>query len=297
MVHHLPKEIQRARIINSLCIVFALFSSVICPLSLYSKHVGDLNNVNLFNFGLSFGSIVQEAESSTVISFSLSTTNRLSYLDSIWYHQFNSRLSIQVQVIDRSADGLSAVQPIENLFFNELVLSRRVEFALDPFVSCSYQTPVVKRISLVTDRLEEDLIDPGTFVCSAGLAHQFLTPSRSLSMRLGMSYNVIRADSTTRMTDNPKTELKERRLSFASADFVLDYQETLDSLVKIGSRIDLKYGTKYEPFVALQCDLESRINFSAVFGFIVRVRATYDERLSKRVLSTSSLQFGIVLSN
>lgn len=275
--------------------IYLVVVSMIAPVVSIS---GELKNTNLSNFGLTLGSIVKEKESSTTASFVLATNNRLTYQDTTWYHQFNTRLNLQILVVENSGSTKSPpIQPIENLLFGELVLSRRAKFALDPFVSASIQTPLIQRFSVLSGNLEDAFADPLVGVLSAGLAHQIVSTNRVLSLRLGLSYNVLNAKAAFRLTDNPHTASVEYGLGFSSADFVADYQEPLDSIVTIVARLDVKYGTKYRPFWATILDVESRVSLSKVFGMIAKVRLVYDDRTSYRVLSTSSIQVGIVLSN
>ena len=275
-------------------IVFVFVSALSHPEALIC---GELKNTNLSNFGLTLGSIVRDKESSTTASFVLATNNRLAFQDSSWYHQVNTRLNLQILVADNSGDTKSPpAQPIENLLFGEIVLSRRISFVLDPFVSASIQTPIIQRFSVVTSSLQDAFADPLVGVVSAGLAHQIASNLRVFSLRLGLSYNVLSANAAVRLTDNPNTAQIEYDLGFSSVDLIVDYQEPLDSIVTVVARLDVKYGTKYRPFWATTLDVESRVSFTNVFGMIAKVRLLYDDRTSYRVFSTSSIGLAPVKS-
>lgn len=248
----------------------------------------------IVDFGFSASSIRDVSGEYSNISYSLSINNRLLLFIDNTLIQANWLSKLALQESYKSGSITKQPPPSQNSASAEFIASNKLGWLVDPFISTSLSSPIISQysddgamLSGITDPLHTNMV--------AGLAWQRLSAKNLVSIRIGIASNWYVATYSTHITDDPLTSDVELRKQVLSSDLVVDLQSSLDSIVTIISKTNLRYENRSIPRYTCGASFEARVRMWAVFGFIGRFEVTYDSLVSRQVFYRSSLSVGMLL--
>jgi hypothetical protein len=192
--------------------------------------------------------------------------------------------------------GKEFIIPTDNELFGEAVLKYPLGWALDPFISASFDTQPTVSFRLAQDKLlmTGKFMDPITGTQAVGFAFKYSENKDFITSRIGFALKQFRADKFTKLTDDRKT-----------TDIIETYKEetglqwTTDSFFEIDSNFNYKATvdlfTTYESpeiwTVKWQNEFKSKVwRFLTVS---LKLDLFYDEKQMKKLQFGQSLRLGV----
>jgi Protein of unknown function (DUF3078) len=173
------------------------------------------------------------------ISWSLLGTGGLKYKSTGW--TFNNNLKI---AYGRTKLGGSDFKTNDNELYLESVISKNIDWAVDPYFSNTVRTPVGVGYSYATDPPVEiaAFFDPGYLSQSVGLTYQ---KTKGFDTRLGFAVQETFTRNHTQFSDDPETAKIEKFKADTGIESVTNAEYTLadNMLLKSSLRLFSRFKT------------------------------------------------------
>ena len=213
---------------------------------------------------------------------------KLNYKTEDW--RFKNRLKA---AYGRTKLGSATYKTNDNEIYLENVVSHRIGWAVNPFVSNTVRTQIAKGYNYETDPVEEiaDLFDPGYITQSIGFTYD---RNGSFTSRLGVAFQEVITNKYTHYTDDTETPEIETFKFETGIESVTDAKFTVAENVEW--QIKLRLFSRFETFdvwdVRWDNDIIASVNswMKVNFTFLM----VYEKAQSLKTQMKETLQIGIV---
>lgn len=200
---------------------------------------------------------------------------------------------------DNSIDTLFVwYKTTDNDLLGEARISFPLGFTIDPFVCIGVKTQITESQRLFKNSIQRtaNFWDPVTSDESLGFTYRYSLEKGFITLRSGVNLQQIRADESTTLTDDPKTQrVKELYKASAGMECMFESQYKIDSLVSYSGKWNARKNIITNDTWQFSLENEFRIKIWKYLGIVVIANVRYDESITKRVQFKQSTMFGLIL--
>ena len=223
------------------------------------------------------------------ITWTLTGDFQLTYKTESW--KFKNQLKA---AYGRTKLGSATYKTNDNELYLESVLSHRIGWAVNPFISNTVRTQITKGYDYDTDPVTEiaDFFDPGYITQSIGFTYDH---NGSFTSRLGLAFQEVITNSYTHYTDDTDTPDEVETFKFETG-----IESSTDAKLTVAENVEWK--TKFRLFSRFETlevwDVRWDNTVTATVNSWLNVNFTflliYEKAQSLKTQMKEALQIGIV---
>ena len=222
------------------------------------------------------------------ITWTLTGDFQLIYKTEDW--RFKNQLKA---AYGRTKLGSAIYKTNANEIYLEDVVSRRIGWAVNPFISNTVRTQIAKGYNYDTDPVQEiaDLFDPGYITQSIGFTYD---QSGMITSRIGLAFQEVITNKYTHYTDDPETPEIETFKFETGIESVTDTKIVVAENVEWQSKLRLfsrfetldVWDVRWDNTVIASVNSWLKVNFAFLL--------VYEKAQSLKTQMKQALQIGIV---